>query len=189
MIHLSGKHTLTESDFREMVTSEGTQRAAEDLELSRVRLLLRKPAEHPAVETNDSNFASRAQIYRAIEKLYLSHNTPRDRRIADRLTALYRDAISEGESIRARSVAQFADFFLQHIQLGVPKITLTPDGTLRSRWIQGPGNFLALEFTGGTFAKMVAELPRANGETAQYFCHEELNNVLRIGEAMGAVLS
>lgn len=190
LTYLSGQRTLSERDFRESVFSfEETERAAEQLKLFRTRNSPQKPANPPTIETDDSSFASGAQIYQAIEKLFLSQNMPRDRRIADRLTALYRDAISEGESIRAGSVAQFANFFLQHVQLGVPKITLTPDGTLRSRWIQGPENFLAIEFIGGRFARIVAELPRANGETATYFCYEELNNVLHIAGAMGAALT
>src|SRR5262249_20237581 len=37
------------------------------------------------------------EIFDAIEALYLSGNKPRDRQIADRITALYRDAIAEDE--------------------------------------------------------------------------------------------
>src|SRR4051812_45296671 len=50
-------------------------------------------------------------IFDAIKSLYLSRNTPRDRQIAERITALHRDALAEDESMRADSITQFATFF------------------------------------------------------------------------------
>jgi hypothetical protein len=105
---------------------------------------------------------SSTKSYNAIEALYLNHNTPRDRQIADRLTALHRDALAEDERILPDSITQFRDFFLQHRDLGFPKITLTPDGTIRVRWIHGAQNFIAIEFT-GKVVKLIAEIPRADG--------------------------
>jgi hypothetical protein len=99
--------------------------------------------------------ASSEQIFHAIGALHLSNN-PRDRKIAERITALYRDALADGERIGRTSLGQFTDFFLTHPDLGLPKITLTPDGTLRARWIHGPENFVAIEFTGGLLVKLVA---------------------------------
>jgi hypothetical protein len=125
-------------------------------------------------------------IFDAIQALYLSHNNLRDRQIAERLTALYRDALEEDEIIRPASITQFKDFFLAHPDLGFPKITLTPDGTLRARWIQGKGNFVAIEFTGDPNAKLVAEIPRANSLTATHFASEPLENIVAVAQAMGA---
>jgi len=79
------------------------------------------------------------QIFAAIQALYLSANGQRDRQIADRITALHRDAIAEGDRILPESLNQLKDFFLKYPDLGIPKITLTPDCTLRVRWIHGHG--------------------------------------------------
>jgi len=70
-------------------------------------------------------------MFDAIQALYLSSNTSRDRQIADRITALHRDALVDDEHILPASLDQFTDFFLAHPELGLPNITLTPDGTLR----------------------------------------------------------
>src|SRR5437763_5193920 len=86
-------------------------------------------------------------IISAIEKLDHSDQA-RDRRIGERLAELHRDSSAEGEIIHGESTRQFLSFFLTHPLLGLPKITLTPDGTLRARWIKGPGNFTAIEFIG-----------------------------------------
>jgi len=94
--------------------------------------------------------------------------------------------LEEDEPIRPASVSQFKDFFLAHPELGIPKITLTPDGTLRARWIQGKGNFVALEFTGEQNAKLVAELPRDNDLTATHFGSEPLASIVAIAQSMGA---
>jgi len=126
------------------------------------------------------------RIFEAIQAFYQSHNNPRDRQIAERLTTLYRDTLTENESILADSVAQFAAFFLKHRDLRLPRITLTPDGTLRVRWIQGAGNFTAIEFTGEPVAKLVAEIPRESGLTARHFSSEPVNNILSIARAIGA---
>jgi hypothetical protein len=124
------------------------------------------------------------QLFQAVRALRLSGNE-RNSRIADRLTALYRDSLSEGESMLADSVKQFAEFFLTHGELKIPKITLTPDGTLRARWIIGDGNFIAVEFTGKPLVKFVAEVPRNRGLTAQYFSSEPIENVLPAARAIG----
>jgi hypothetical protein len=124
-------------------------------------------------------------IFDAIQSLYLSRNTPRDRRIGERITALHRDALAEDETMGADSLAQFAAFFLKNPGLGFPKITLTPDGTLRARWICGPGDFVAIEFTGHALAKGVAEIPR-DGETARYFFSESLRTIVDSAYKIGA---
>jgi hypothetical protein len=126
------------------------------------------------------------RIFDAIQALYLSQNRPRDRQIAERLTALYRAALEEDEAVRPASIAQFRAFFLEHPALALPKITLTPDGTLRARWIKGPGNFVAIEFTGEPNGKLVAEIPRANDLTATHFGSEPLENIVEVAQGMGA---
>ena len=133
-----------------------------------------------------AEYTSGQRTFDAIQALYLSHNTPRDRQIAERLTTLYRAALEEDEAIRPASISQFKDFFLAHPELGLPKITLTPDGTLRARWIHGKGNFVALEFTGDPNAKLVAEIPRENGLTATHFGSEPLKNIIAVAQGMGA---
>ncbi|HUY13590.1 MAG TPA: hypothetical protein VMX16_08170 [Terriglobia bacterium] len=133
-----------------------------------------------------AEYPSPQRIFNAIQALYQSHNSPPARQIPDRLTALYRDAYAENQSIVADSVSQFADFFRNHRDLGLPKITLTPDGTLRVRWIHGPGNFTAIEFTGKPLAKLVAEIPREGGLTARYFTTEPIENILTAARAVGA---
>jgi hypothetical protein len=130
--------------------------------------------------------ADNEQIFDVIQSLYLSENGPRDRQIATRITALYRDALAEDERILSTSLRQFANFFLDHPDLGVPRITLTPDGTLRARWIQGAGNFTAIEFTGEPLAKFVAEIPREGGLTARYFSVEPVVKILSFTRAIGA---
>lgn len=123
-------------------------------------------------------------IFNAIQRLYCQDNS-RDRRIAERLKTLYRDALDEGEKMQAASARQFAEFFIDHAALGLPKITLTPDGTLRVRWIAGTGNFTAIEFTGTPLVKLVAEIPRDNA-TAQYFASELILNVAGVARDLGA---
>jgi hypothetical protein len=130
--------------------------------------------------------SSGEQIFDVIQSLYLSSNRPRDRQIAERITTIHRDSLAEGERIIPASIAQFAQFFLAHSDLGLPKITLTPDGTLRARWIHGPGNFVAIEFTGVPLAKLVAEVPRDRGLTAPHFASEPLNDIVPVARAIGA---
>jgi hypothetical protein len=125
------------------------------------------------------------QISNSIQALS-QNNILRNRQIADRLTALYRDALDEGDSIAEDSIRQFTDFFLAHDDLGLPKITLTPDSTLRVRWIHGDGDFTAIEFTGLTIAKLVAEIPREGGLTARYFSSEPIDSILWAARAIGA---
>ena len=129
--------------------------------------------------------SSSEHIFDAIQSLYLSRNTARDRRIAERVTALHRDALAEDETMRADSLAQFAAFFLKNPGLGLPRITLTPDGTLRARWICAPGDFVAIEFTGLALAKGVAEIPR-DGQTARYFFSEPLRTIVDSARSIGA---
>jgi hypothetical protein len=133
-----------------------------------------------------ADYSTSQPIFDAIQALYLTHNRPRNRQIANRLTALYRAALEEDETIRPASVTQFKNFFLANPELGLPKITLTPDGTLRARWIQGTGNFVAIEFTGEPNAKLVAEIPRENGLTATHFGSEPLRNIVPVAQGMGA---
>src|SRR6266545_1116354 len=123
-------------------------------------------------------FADSEQIFNAILSLHLSDNRTRDRKIADRLTTLCRDALEEDERILSASLRQFTTFFLEPHDLGLPRIILTPNGTLRVRWIQGAGSFTALEFTGKPLVQLVAEIPRAGGETARYFSDELVDDVV-----------
>jgi hypothetical protein len=109
------------------------------------------------------------KIYNVIESLYVSKNRPRDRQIAERIIALHRGAIEEDERILSASLQQFANFFLAHPDLSLPKIVLTPNGSIRVRWIQGAGSFVAIEFTGKPLVQMMAEIPREGGQTARYF--------------------
>lgn len=125
-------------------------------------------------------------IFTIIQPLYLSNNQPRDRQIVDRVTALYQDALAEDEYMVPTSIVQFREFFLSHPNLVVPKITLTPDGMLRTRWMRGLGDFVAIEFTGGSHAKLFAEIPRDHELTATYLGREPLANIVAAAEAMGA---
>lgn len=84
---------------------------------------------------------------------------PINKQIVKRLTALQEDAREDGEYIHLASLEQFVDFFRHHQDLSVPRITLTPDRTLRARWMHGEGNFLALEFLGKPLIKMIEEHP------------------------------
>jgi hypothetical protein len=123
------------------------------------------------------------QIFDAVQALYLSNNKPRDQKIADRITALYRDALEEGEHIYPASLKQFTQFFLTNKDLGFPRITLTPNETLRVRWIQAEDNFVAIEFTGEPDAKLVVEIPGL--VPPMRFSREPLANVLAVAKAMG----
>ena len=151
----------------------------EQIEAAQWRIAWASPSITP--ESADSE-----QIFDAIQSLYLSNNRTRDRQIAGRIIALYRDALAEDERILSASLRQFADFFLAHPDLSLPRITLTPDGTLRARWIQGEGSFTAIEFTGKPLAKLVAEIPREGGLTARYFSVEPVNKILSFARAIGA---
>jgi hypothetical protein len=132
-----------------------------------------------------ADYGSSQCIFDAIQALYLSHNRTRNRQIATRLTALYRAALEEDETIRPASISQFKNFFLANPDLGLPKITLTPASTLRARWIQGARDFVAIEFTGEQNAKLVAEIPRDNGLTATHFGSEPLKNIVVIAQGIG----
>jgi hypothetical protein len=136
-----------------------------------------------------AEFTDSQQIFDSIQALYLSSNTSRDRQIADRITALHRDALADDEHILPASLNQFADFFLGHPELGFPKITLTPDSTLRARWIRGPNEFVAIEFTGEPRAKLVAEIPRDEGLMASYFATEPVSDIVSTIRALGASLA
>ena len=70
----------------------------------------------------------------------------RNRRIALRLMELYLDACSEEEHISTASLRACVVFFLQCPDPSVPKITLTPDGTLRVHWRVGTPEALSIEF-------------------------------------------
>jgi hypothetical protein len=94
--------------------------------------------------------------------------------------------MAEDEHILADSLRQFRDFFLAHPDLGLPKITLTPDGTLRARWIHGLGDFVAIEFTGKPLARLIAEIPRDNTLTARYFSSESIQIILAVARSIGA---
>lgn len=140
-------------------------------------------------DTETAKGSSHQQITNTIQLLLQTYNNPRDQQIAERLSALWKDAAEEGEEILAGSISQFRDFFLMHRQPGIPKITLTPDGTLRVRWIQGAGHFFAVEFTGTPLIKLVAEVPREHGVTAQHFSSEPIKKVVAFARAIEASLA
>jgi hypothetical protein len=126
------------------------------------------------------------KIFDAIQALYLSSNQRQHgRQIAERITTLHRDALEENEAIKPSSLKQFTEFFVSH-DLGFPKVTLTPDGTLRARWIHGPNNFVAIEFLGGAAVKLVAEVPRPNEPAAKIFATESVAKVVETAHAIGA---
>lgn len=131
-------------------------------------------------------FSSGAYVFAALQSFYLSANKPRDRQIAERIISIHRAVLEEDGHILPASLAQFTRFFLEHSELALPKITLTPDGTLRARWISGPENFVAIEFTGQPLAKLVAEVPRQGGLTAPHFASEPLDSIIPIARAIGA---
>ena len=140
-------------------------------------------------DTETAKGSSHQQMADTIQLLLQTYNNPRDQRIAERLSTLWKDAAEEGEEILAESISQFRDFFLMHRQLGIPKITLTPDGTLRVRWIQGKGHFFAVEFTGTPLIKLVAEVPREHGVTAQHFSSEPIKKVVAFAQAIEVSLA
>jgi hypothetical protein len=127
--------------------------------------------------------AAAEQIFDSIQSLYLSNNKQRDRLIADRITALYRDALQEDERIYLPSLRQFTQFFITNKDLGFPRITLTPDETLRVRWITAADKFVAIEFTGECDAKLVVEIPGL--APPMRFSREPVANVLAVARAMG----
>jgi hypothetical protein len=133
----------------------------------------------------DASTADRQQIFEAIAALYMSSNVPRDRQIADRLTTVQRAALAEDQHILPKSLSQFAYFFLREPELALPKITLTPDGTFRARWIHGPSNFVAIEFTGEPVVKLIAEIPDDN-LTAAHFSSVPLKRILSFARSIGA---
>jgi hypothetical protein len=105
----------------------------------------------------------RSIIYDAIQTLFLSQNSLRDRRIAERLTALYRDALAEDEQMQGPPALQFADFMRSHKSLGFPMITLSQVGNVRARWIASERDYFAIEFRGGNQVKLIMGIPSANG--------------------------
>jgi hypothetical protein len=122
-------------------------------------------------------------IFDAVQAFYLSHNTPRDQQIAQRLTALYRDALDEGEAIRSASIVQFKNFFLANPGLGFPRVTLSAHGALRARWIKSKGNFVAIEFTGQPEAKLIAEIQGL--EPPLHVSSEPIANIVEAARALG----
>jgi hypothetical protein len=106
-------------------------------------------------------------------------------KFADRLKALSQDAAEEGESIRPASLAQFLDFFQTHADLGIPKITLTPDGTLRIRWLYDRGDFFAVEFTGRATAKIAAEISGTAAQKVSHFTTTPLGNIVSFAKDIG----
>lgn len=123
------------------------------------------------------------QIFETVQAFYLSANKPRDRHIAERITTLYRAALEEDEHILPASLNQFTQFFLANKGLGFPRITLTPDGTIRVRWIRGDGDFVAVEFTGEPDAKLVTEMPGL--VPPMRFSREPLVDVIAVVKALG----
>lgn len=169
-------------------TAESDLRSAIRRNILTARVKRAKPRLHLVSLDISAEPAASEHVFYVIQALYLS-NMPRNRRIAERIATLYRDAIAEDEHICPESLSQFRDFFLAHPDLDLPKITVTPDGTLRARWIQGPSNFVALEFVGGTLVKLVAEIPRDNGVTARWFSSESVQSIVSTARAIGALFT
>jgi hypothetical protein len=154
-------------------------RASIEAQLRTAREKLRswhvRPNMYPLRIGKDQSDSSR--IFDAIQTLYLSHNRPRDRRLAERITDLHRIVLAEAEQISAASLEQFTTFFLKESKLTIPRITMTPDGTIRARWIYGPKHFVAIEFTGKQLVRLVAEVPRDDEQIASYFVSEPIDSV------------
>ncbi len=131
--------------------------------------------------------AAADQIFNTVQAFYLSPNKARDRQIGERITALYRDALEEGERIYAPSLRQFTQFFLTNKDLGYPIITLTPNETLRARWIRSKDEFVAIEFTGEPDAKLVAEIPGL--VPPMHFSRQSVADVVEVVRAMGGSFS
>jgi hypothetical protein len=206
MLDVAIANNLSDTDFQEDAEAKSRVQAAQQTRILRARqyaaafaasyrtatsITINYPS--PAIIGSPPNLdyggfvleTAAQAVFNAIQRLYLNQSSLRDRRIAERLTTLYRDALAEGEKMLAGSVRQLADFLINHTWVGLPKITLTPDGTLRARWIAGPGNFTAIEFTGTALVKLVAEVPRGD-TTAQYFASELVSNVARVARDLGA---
>jgi hypothetical protein len=127
-------------------------------------------------------------IGRAVRRLDLAANDARNRAIVDRLGAIAADAREEGDAIRPLSVAQLAGFFVEHPEVPVPKITMTPDGTLRARWIKGPGHFVAIEFLGRNEVRILAEVPRGRKPPRQAYAQIESGAVPAFVATLGTSL-
>jgi hypothetical protein len=137
----------------------------------------------PDIGTDESDSL---RIFNAIQTLYLSRNHPRDRQIAERITDLHRVVLGEGEQISAESLEQFTEFFRDEPELAFPRITMTPEGTLRARWIHDRDHFVAIEFTGKPLVRLIAEVPRDGGQTASYFGSEPIESVVAASRKLGA---
>lgn len=79
----------------------------------------------------------------------------RAQQITARLTALVPMALDDDTPILPASLAQCQAFFASHADVPMPKLIVTPDGTLRTRWIGKDGAFVALEWTGESLVCMV----------------------------------
>lgn len=130
----------------------------------------------------------RSEIFNILTAFYQRLTSDRDRKIADRLSALSKDAQDEDEYMAPSSLSQLIEFFQQNLNVAIPKITLTPDGTLRARWINGPNKFLAIEFTGGMLVRVVAEVPRKDGSLARYFFLEHYSRMVLFASYIGLSL-
>lgn len=180
----------TTRDFIDSVRVPVTWPAAEDIKIRKRKEFapgsIYLVDQYSAQPNLSAEYFSGKHIIDAFVALYQSDNNPRDPRIADRLIALYRDALAEGESILVDSIKQFADFFLRYCDVGLPKITLTPDGTLRVRWIRDSGDFTAIEFTGKPEVKMVAEVRREHGPPDRHFLSRSVDDVFSAARDLGA---
>lgn len=89
----------------------------------------------------------------------------RDQQLAARLNTLAQMAQDDGTPILPTSLAQCAAFFAAHVDASLPKLTVTPVGTLRARWIGEEGTFVALEWTGASVNVCVGEGDRMTSVT------------------------
>lgn len=129
-----------------------------------------------------------ADLSRAVSAFRSGRNQPRDRQIADRLEELGSDALDEGERILLPSIDQFRAFFLDKPGLALPIITLTPDGTLRARWMRSADEVFAVEFTGEPLLRILSRVPRPDGEVAELVAEKTPEMAARIGQTIGAPL-
>lgn len=93
---------------------------------------------------NHADIVEMGNAMQALEATAL--HAGRNTRIALRLMELYLDACGEKEHIITASLRACVLFFLHCPELLLPKITLTPDGTLRAHWRVGMSEAYSVEF-------------------------------------------
>src|SRR5689334_2899510 len=111
---------LTDNPYLRTISSQrpfGTEEHDQKLGVRRLIAINKfkakaRPRSYETSPDIDAESVDGAQIFDAIQSLYLSTNRARNRKIADRIIALYRDALAEDEHILSASLRQFTEFFL-----------------------------------------------------------------------------